>query len=277
MADATTNLARKRRRYAAIVPASVILLLVAVTLIGPLVAPYAYDQPVGPAGDLPTAGHPLGTDALGRDVLSRVLHGGLTIVGLGFLATLLAYIPGIVIGLVSGFRESRTGLALVAAIDVLMALPSIVLMLVVVAGLGPSIPTLLISVVLVQLPSIARLVRVATAQVARAGYVDVAFGRGESMPGILAREVLPNVAHIVFADAGVRFGWSITLIASMNYLGLGLPAPVADWGLMIAENREFISANPWSVLVPAFLLGALTIGVSALLDTYTYARGRLVR
>ncbi|WP_107676432.1 ABC transporter permease [Agrobacterium sp. LAD9] len=256
---------------------ALVLLPIAIALCGPLLAPYSYDEPVGGAGDLPSEAFPLGTDALGRDVLSRVLQGGFSIVGLGMVSTLLAYLPGVAIGLFAGFRANSVSHLLVGIVDMLLVLPSIVLMLVITAGLGPSIPTLLLSVVLVQLPSIARLVRISAAEISNAGYIEVALARGDGLTRILFKEIFPNVSHILLADAGVRFGWSITLITSMNYLGLGLPPPIADWGLMIAENREFLNANPWSVLGPAVLLGFLTIGVSSALDSYTHARGRLTR
>ena len=128
------------------------------------------------------------------------------------------------------------------------------------------------------MPGIARVMRTATLETATRGYVEAAFARGEGMLWILRREILPNILPVLLADFGVRFGYSIILIASVNYLGLGLAPPAADWGLMISENREFISINLWSVLAPAIMLALLTISVNLVADAYiqTSSRARTV-
>jgi ABC-type dipeptide/oligopeptide/nickel transport system permease subunit len=142
-----------------------------------------------------------------------------------------------------------------------------------VAGLGPHVSVLIVGVAIVQLPPIARIIRTATLEVSTRGYVEAAQARGERTPAILAREILPNVAPVVLADFGIRFGFSIILIASVNYLGLGLAPPAADWGLMTAENQQYISLNVWAVLAPAIMLAMLTICVNLLADAYVQTLG----
>jgi ABC-type dipeptide/oligopeptide/nickel transport system permease subunit len=133
---------------------------------------------------------------------------------------------------------------------------------------------LIIGVALVQLPGIARIVRTATLEISTRGFVEAAEARGESTPSLLVREILPNIAPIILADFGIRFGYSIILIASVNYLGLGLAPPAADWGLMMSENQQFIAVNVWAVLAPAIMLALLTIGVNLVADAYVRTLGR---
>jgi ABC-type dipeptide/oligopeptide/nickel transport system permease subunit len=251
-----------------------LVFVLAVALLGPLFAPHGLATPIGAPGTPPYAGAPLGTDYLGRDVLSRVLNGGLSVIWIGTAATLLSYALGIPTGLVAGYRRSLIDPFLMRGVDVLLAFPALLILLLLVAGLGPHVSVLIIGVAIVQLPPIARIIRTATLEVSTRGYVEAAQARGEHTPAILAREILPNVAPVVLADFGIRFGFSIILIASVNYLGLGLAPPAADWGLMTAENQQYISLNVWAVLAPAIMLAMLTICVNLLADAYVQTLGR---
>ena len=251
-----------------------LVFVLAVALLGPLVAPHSVATPIGPPGTPPYGSAPLGTDYLGRDVLSRLLHGGLSVIWIGSAATLLSYAAGITIGLVAGYRRSLIDPVLMRGVDVLLAFPALLVLLLLVAGLGSHIWVLIVGVALVQLPPISRIIRTATLEVSTRGYVEAAQARGERTPAILRREILPNVAPVVLADFGIRFGFSIILIASVNYLGLGLAPPAADWGLMIAENQQYISLNVWSVLAPAIMLAMLTICVNLIADAYVQTLGR---
>jgi peptide/nickel transport system permease protein len=250
------------------------VLVVAVALLGPLFAPHGIATPIGPPGQPPSGGAPLGTDFLGRDVLSRALHGGFSVVWIGTVATLLAYLAGLTVGLVAGYSRSLIDPMLMRGVDVLLAFPALLILLLLVSGLGSHIPVLILGVVLVQLPGIARLIRTVTLETATRGYVEAAVARGERMASVLGRDIFPNIAPVMLADFGIRFGYSIILIASMNYLGLGLAPPTADWGLMISENRSFIGLNIWSVLAPAIMLALLTISVNLVADAYVRTAGR---
>ena len=253
---------------------AILLFALVTALLGPIVAPRGITTVVAVPGAPPSPSLPLGADYLGRDVLSRLLHGGLSVIWIGGAATLLAYLVGATVGLVAGYRRSLVDPLLMRSVDVLIAFPALLVLLLLVAGLGSQIWVLVVGVALVQVPPISRIVRAATLEASTHGYVEAAEGRGESTPQILLREVLPNVAPVVLADFGIRFGFSIILIASVNYLGLGLNPPAADWGLMIAENQQYISLNVWSVLAPAIMLALLTIGVNLIADTYIQTLGR---
>jgi peptide/nickel transport system permease protein len=253
---------------------SMLAFVLGVAVLGPLFAPHSLATPIGAPGTPPSPSAPLGTDYLGRDVLSRVLHGGLSVIWIGTAATLLSYAAGVPTGLIAGYRRSLIDPLLMRGVDVLLAFPALLILLLLVAGLGPHVSVLIIGVAIVQLPPIARIIRTATLEVSTRGYVEAAQARGESTRAVLLREILPNVTPVVLADFGIRFGYSIILIASVNYLGLGLAPPAADWGLMTAENQQYISLNIWAVLAPAIMLGMLTICVNLLADAYVQTAGR---
>lgn len=246
-------------------------LTLSVAVVGGLIAPHAIDQSLGTPGQGPGAGYPLGLDYLGRDVLSRTLSGGLSVVLLGTAATLLAYVVAMPIGLVAGYKRSLVDSILMRCIDIVLSVPAIVILLLLVSGLGSHTWVLLVGVAVVQFPGIARVIRTAAQEVTVLSYVEAAIARGEGLPAIIIREVLPNLREILLADLGIRFGWSVIIIASMNFLGLGLQPPKADWGLMISENRQFLSINPWSTLAPALMFAAFVIGINLLTDAYSRA------
>jgi ABC-type dipeptide/oligopeptide/nickel transport system permease subunit len=245
-----------------------LVFVLAVALVGPLVAPHDIATPIGAPGQTPSGGAPLGTDYLGRDVLSRLLSGGRSVIWIGGAATALAYLIGLGIGMTAGYTRSILDPLLMRAVDVLLAFPALLVLLLLIGGLGQHIGVLIVGVALVQLPGIARIVRTATLETATRGFVEAAEARGESTFSVLTREILPNISPIVLADFGIRFGYSIILIASVNYLGLGLSPPAADWGLMISENQQFVAVNVWAVLGPAIMLALLTIGVNLVADSY---------
>lgn len=265
------RLARVRSGRVGLVLLAFVLL---VAVIGPLVAPHDPAQPIGLPGLPPSADAPLGTDGLGRDVLSRVLHGGLTVLGLGIAAAAVSYLGGLTIGLAAGYSRGLLDAGLMRGVDVLLAFPPLLFVLVLVTGAGTSALVLVLAVGIVQITGISRIVRAATLEVSVRGYVEAAVARGEPTPAILRREILPNIMTPVLADFGLRFTYAIVIIASMNFLGLGLTPPAADWGLMVAENRQFITLNIWGVLAPAIMLAVLTIAVNLIGDAHVRVLGR---
>jgi ABC-type dipeptide/oligopeptide/nickel transport system permease subunit len=255
-----------------IVGLALLLFILAVALIGPLIAPHSIVTPIGVPGAAPGVGAPLGTDYLGRDVLSRVLHGGWPVLRLSVITTALTYALGLAVGMTAGFCRSFVDPVLMRAVDVFLSFPPLLLLLLLIAGAGSGTGVLIVGIVLVLFPGAARIARTATLEVCTTGYIEAAVSRGERSVAILRREVLPNILPTILADLGVRFSAAVVIAASVNFLGLGAQPPTADWGLMVAENREIILSNPWAVFVPAALLGLLTISVNLLADAYV--RGR---
>jgi ABC-type dipeptide/oligopeptide/nickel transport system permease subunit len=264
------------RSWTGRIGAAIVIVLVLVAAIGPLVAPYSPTAIVGIPYQAPSGRFLLGTDSLGRDVLSRVLYGGRTVIGLASVATLMAYLVGVTIGLIAGYRRGLTDATLMRAMDVVIAFPPILLLLVLATGAGANALVLVIGVAITHVPGIARVVRAATLDVSVRGYVEAAAARGERSSFILGREILPNISSTILADVGIRLSGSILLVASVNYLGLGLRPPTADWALMISENREALTTQPPAVVVPALLIAALTIAVNLVADAVARSFGTSV-
>lgn len=253
---------------------ALVVLVVAIAVLGPLVSPFPYDAIVGPPFDYISGEHWLGTDYLGRDAFSRFLNGGVTVLIVAVLGTVLAYLIAVPIGIVSGVRRGSFDTAIIVISDVVYALPPAILLLVLLAATGPSIPTVLLGIIVVHIPRILRIVRLITIDVATREYVEAAFARGESWLAIGFNDILPNVIVPVLADFGVRLCVSIILYASLSYLGLGLAPPAADWGLMISENRIGISISPWIAVAPALAVAAFSVSINVLADSFARSVGR---
>ena len=193
---------------------------------------------------------------------------------LSVTATLLAYTAGVAVGLLAGYSRSLVDPVLMRFVDLILSFPALLLLLVLVTGAGSGKLVLILGVALVMFPGVARVVRTATLEVSVRGYVEAAVARGERTWSILTREIFPNIIVYVVADFGIRFSYSIILIASLNFLGLGLQPPQADWGLMISENRQILSLNIWGLLAPAIMLGLLTISVNLVGDSYSRSLGQ---
>lgn len=254
--------------------ATLLLALLALAIFGPLLAPHSTSAPIGIPGEGANGSAPLGLDFLGRDVLSRTLAGGRSTLLLGGAATLITYSVGVTIGLVAGYARSIIDPLLMRTVDVFLSFPALLVMLLLVTAFGGGRLVLIGAAALVLFPGVARIVRTATLEVSTKGYVEAAVARGERSSFVLGREILPNIVAPIVADLGIRFSWSIILIASVNYLGLGLKPPTADWGLMVSENREIIASNPLALLAPAIVLALLIIAVNLTGDAYLRQFGR---
>lgn len=262
------------RTWQGIAGLAILVVVVGVALVGPLVAPYPLAAPVGIPGNGPSGAFPLGLDYLGRDVLSRVLDGGAPVLGLSVATIGLTYVVGVTVGMVAGLSRSLVDPVLMRIVDIFMVFPPLLLLMLLIVGAGSGSGILIVGLVLVLFPGVARLVRTATLEVSTTGYIEAAVARGETTLALMRREILPNIAPSILADVGVRFSAAVVLAASVNFLGLGSKPPAANWGLMISENREIIPTNLWSVLAPAMLLALLTISVNLLADAYIHTLGR---
>jgi peptide/nickel transport system permease protein len=250
---------------------ALVLLLVGSALIGPLFAPAEPSEFVGAPFAAPSGDALLGTDTLGRDVLSRFLWGGRSILALAVLSTLLGVSLGVAIGLVAAYARNIFDDVLMRNMDVILAFPQIVLALVAVATVGPKLWLLVLVVGITTAPRVARVVRGAALDVVERDFVRAAEGIGVSRSKILLGEVLPNVTSPLVVEASLRLTFSIALISALSFLGFGLQPPAADWGLMINENRLGLEIQPWGVVLPVIAIGLLTIGTSLVGDGFSRA------
>jgi peptide/nickel transport system permease protein len=211
----------------------------------------------------PSADHRFGTDGLGRDVLSRVIYGSRGILVAAPLATLLGTVVGTAIGLVAGYLRGTVDEVLMRITDAFLALPTIVTALLVLAAVGGSTTTVVLVIGLGFAPIIARTVRAAVLSEAQLEYVEAARLRREGSPYVMFVEILPNVMGPVLVEFTVRLGYAVFAIATLSFLGFGVPPPSPDWGLTIAEQYTYLIANFWwPVLFPALAIASLVIAVN---------------
>jgi peptide/nickel transport system permease protein len=245
---------------------AIVALIVAIAVFGPLVAPHSPTEFVAPPNSGPSGTAVFGADALGRDVLSRFLHGGLTVLWLSAAATLLGVVVGVIVGLVAAYARNWLDDVLMRANDVVLAFPQIVLVLLAVSAIGPKLWLIVVTVAITHAPRVARVMRGAAQEVVERDFIKAAEAVGEKRSRIVFGELLPNVTSPLLVEVGLRMTYSIGLVAAVSFLGFGLQPPTADWGLMINENRLSITVQPWAVLLPILAIGLLTVGTNLITD-----------
>lgn len=249
---------------------AILLLFALVVLLGPSVAPYSPTETgVGVPDQGPSGEHLLGTDSLGRDVLSRLLNGAGSVIWIPLLATALAFALGGTLGLVAGYRGGSVDWRIATGINVLLAMPPLLVVLVIITTAGSSAPVLVLTVGIVYSPRVARILRGATQGIAHSEYIQAAQARGERTLPIVLREVLPNITATAFVEFAVRLTYVIIFIATLNFLGLGSQPPSPNWGLMVAEGQLTIVTNPVTTMAPALAIAVLSVGVSLVADAVT--------
>ncbi len=268
---AAETLRRTLRYPSGSIGAAILLIIILIAVFGPLFAPHSPNEQLGLASAAPTHRFPLGTDYLGRDVLSRMLSGGRSVLYIGVSATLAAYLIGATLGIFAGYRGGwKDGLTM-RGLDVILAFPPLLVLLLLASGAGRHVWVLILGVVIVQVPAIARIARTSALTVSKLAFIEAAQARGDSTLTIWRKDVTPNILPTLLADFGVRFSISIVLVASMNFLGLGLTPPASDWGLMMSENQAAITLNPQAVIGPAVMLALLTVSINLVADAYIRA------
>jgi peptide/nickel transport system permease protein len=245
---------------------AIVGLMVAIALLGPLVAPHSPTEFVAAPNAGPSSNALFGADALGRDVFSRWLHGGLTVLWVSASATAVGIVLGVIVGLVAAYSGGWFDEVLMRGNDVLLSFPAIIFVLLAVSAVGPKLWLIVMTVGLTHAPRVARVMRGAGQQVVERDFVKAAEVVGEKRWRIVFGEVLPNVTSPLLVEIGLRMTYSIGLVAAVSFLGMGLQPPTADWGLMINENRLSISIQPWAVFLPVLAIALLTIGTNLITD-----------
>jgi peptide/nickel transport system permease protein len=250
-----------------VIGASILLFWVIVAIIGPSLVPYGInDIESGAVWKAPSANHLLGTDGLGRDILSRLVIGAGQMVTLPPLAVGLALACGTLVGLITGYRGGWLDEIVMRLMDVLMAFPVVMLYLIIIVALGASALNVVIAVAVAAAPAIARLVRGLVLDIRNREFVAAARMRGESTAYILFQEILPNAAGPILVDGLVRIGYATFSIGALGFLGLGLPPPNPDWGRMASEARQALILTPTAALFPSLAIASIVIGCNLLAD-----------
>ncbi len=247
------------------------LFIVAIAVVGPYIAPYSPYEFVTRPYAKPSAIAWLGGDNLGRDVLSRVLYGGRSVLILSTVATAIGMALGVSLGLVAGYARTAVSEVIMRALDVLLAFPQIVFVLLLVSVLGPQVWLLVLGVGVTLAPPIARVVYGVTMEVKERDFVMAAESLGVSHLKIAFTEILPNIVSPLMVEFGLNLTFAIGTIASLSFLGFGIQPPAADWGLMINENRVGLVIQPYSVFVPVALIAILAVGVNLVTDGVAHA------
>jgi peptide/nickel transport system permease protein len=245
---------------------AIVSFMVALAVFGPVVAPHTPTEFVGQPNTGPSSAALFGTDAIGRDVLSRFLHGGLTVLWLSAAATAVGIVAGTVVGLVAAYARNWLDDVLMRGNDVLLSFPQIIFVLLAVSAIGPELWLIVLTVGLTHAPRVARVMRGAGQEVVERDFIKAAEVVGEKRWRIVFSELLPNVTSPLLVELGLRMTYSIGLVAAVSFLGFGLQPPTADWGLMINENRLSITVQPWAVGLPVLAIGLLTVGTNLVTD-----------
>ncbi len=260
-------LRRFRRTPGASLGALIVLLILLGGIFAPIIGrydPLAQDLQLGSSP--PNLHHFFGTDKLGRDVFSRMLFGARSSIAIGFVAVGVAIVAGTLIGLVAGYFRGSVGSVLMAAMDVMLAFPSIILAIAITTVLGPSITNLMIALGIVYVPQYARLARSSTLAVAELEFVEAARALGTSTLRTLQRHILPNIAAPLLVQATLGIATAELEAAGLSYLGLGARPPAPEWGAMLNDARDYWLSAPWALVFPGLAITVLVLGFNLLGD-----------
>lgn len=257
-----------RRKPLGALSGGILLVMVLATLLAPLISPHdplAQDANARAAG--PSARYWLGTDHLGRDVLSRVLHGGRISLWVGLVSVALGVTSGTLLGLVSGYFGGRTDMLIQRSMDILLAFPGLVLALALMAVLGTSLVNVMIAVAIVMMPGVARVVRSVTLSLREHPFVEAARCLGAGHGRIVLRHVLPNTVGPLIVLVSVNLGSAILIEASLSFLGVGAQPPTPSWGSMLSgQGRQYFEVAPWMALFPGIALSLTVLSLNLLGD-----------
>jgi peptide/nickel transport system permease protein len=245
---------------------SIVFFWVVAAIFGPSLLSHSGDAYGGAVFAPISAAHWLGTDYLGRDMLSRVIEGARYTVGVAFVATLLASGSGTLLALLAAATGRWTDSVLSRVLDTLTAIPSKMFALLMVASFGSSVPMLIFAAAIIYLPGAYRIARSLAININALDYVTVARTRGEGTAYVMLHEILPNITGPMLADFGLRFVYVVLLLASLSFLGLGVQPPEADWGSLVRENIEVLADVGAAVIAPSIAIASLTIAVNLVID-----------
>ena len=237
-----------------------------IALFAPVVAPYSETEILGGAYEVWSDKYLLGTDNLGRDMLSRLIFGARNTIGIALAAVIIAFAIGGLTGMLSAILGGWYDTIISRIVDILMAIPGLVFALLILTILGTSMTTLVLVIAVLDSTRVYRITRAAAMNVAVMDFVEVARLRGEGMWWVIRKEILPNIMAPLLAEFGLRFCFVFLFIAALSFLGLGIQPPTADWGSMVRDNATLINYDDITPLLPAAAIAVLTVAVNFVVD-----------
>jgi len=244
----------------------VVLIYSIVAIFAPFIAPYGEREILGRAFELWSDKYPLGTDNLGRDMLSRMIFGARNTIGLALSITILAFLLGSLTGMIAAALGGWVDQILSRIVDVLMSIPSLIFALLILSIFGTSVPYLIAIITVIDATRVFRLARATAMNVVVMDYVEVARVRGEKLDWVIRKEILPNITAPLLAEFGLRFCFVFLFISALSFLGLGLQPPAADWGSMVRDNASLITFEDITPLLPAGAIALLTVAINFIVD-----------
>ena len=244
----------------------VVLIYSIVAIFAPFIAPYGEREILGRAFELWSEKYPLGTDNLGRDMLSRMIFGARNTIGLALSITILAFLLGSLTGMIAAALGGWVDQILSRIVDVLMSIPSLIFALLILSIFGTSVPYLIATITVIDATRVFRLARATAMNVVVMDYVEVARVRGEKLGWVIRKEILPNITAPLLAEFGLRFCFVFLFISALSFLGLGLQPPAADWGSMVRDNATLITFEDMTPLLPAGAIALLTVAINFIVD-----------
>ena len=244
----------------------VVLIYSIVAIFAPFIAPYGEREILGRAFELWSDKYLLGTDNLGRDMLSRMIFGARNTIGLALSITILAFLLGSLTGMIAAALGGWMDQILSRIVDVLMSIPSLIFALLILSIFGTSVSYLIATITVIDATRVFRLARATAMNVVVMDYVEVARVRGEKLDWVIRKEILPNITAPLLAEFGLRFCFVFLFISALSFLGLGIQPPAADWGSMVRDNASLITFEDITPLLPAGAIALLTVAINFIVD-----------
>ncbi|WP_019913274.1 nickel transporter permease [Paenibacillus sp. HW567] len=256
-----------RKNKTAMLGLSIIVFFVLVALLAPFIAPYGYkDQELINRLKAPSAEHWFGTDDLGRDMFTRIIYGARISLWVGFFAVIGSIIAGTILGILAGFYGKWIDMLISRLFDILLAFPSILLAIAIVAILGPSLQNALYAIAIVNIPTYGRLVRAKVLSLKSEEYITAARAIGMTNTRILLTHILPNSLTPIIVQGTLGIATAIIEAAALGFLGLGAQPPDPEWGKMLSDSRQFIQKAPWTVVFPGLSIMLTVLGFNLMGD-----------
>lgn len=260
------TLQRMKRSNTAMIGLTIVILLLLVALLANVMAPYSPTETTPVSMSPPTWQNLMGTDLLGRDVLSRVIHGSRVSVYVGVVSILLAIVVGIPLGTVAGFYGGHTDQVIMRLMDIMLAFPIFLLAIVIMVILEPNTTNVVLALSIVRIPILARIVRASVLSVKETEYIEAVKALSLSQIRVLGRHVLPNCLAPIIVTSTLNIGNAIIIEASLSFLGLGTQPPTPTWGWDLKQNLTLIELNPWITIFPGLAILVTVLAFNLLGD-----------